>query len=76
MNRFSSKINCGKFSDGPSRGVLNWELLNREMHWGVLLLIGGGYAMADGSDASGMYFKNMATLYILSPTQVHLKNGC
>lgn len=44
---------CGKLKDGPSRAILNWKQLQHEMQWGVLLLIGGGYAMADGSDASG-----------------------
>ena len=27
--------------------------MNEKMHWGILLLIGAGFAMADGSDASG-----------------------
>ena len=45
---------CGKLEDGPSRPILTWKQLQQEMHWGVLLLIGGGYAMADASDASGL----------------------
>ena len=49
IRRFDAKL----LELGPSRGILSWKKLNAEMHWGVLLLIGGGYAMADGSDASG-----------------------
>ena len=39
---------CGKLDDGPSRGVLSWNQLHRGVGWDVVLLIGGGFAMADG----------------------------
>ena len=35
------------------RSIHTWKSLNEKMHWGILLLIGAGFAMADGSDASG-----------------------
>merc|ERR1711935_363816 len=34
-------------------GVLTWRQAQSKMNWGVLLIIGGGYAMADASDLSG-----------------------
>ena len=44
---------CGKLENGPSRPVLTWKTAQSKMNWGVLLIIGGGYAMADASDKSG-----------------------
>lgn len=38
---------------GPSRSILNWKEYEANMSWGVILLIGGGYAMASVSDSSG-----------------------
>ena len=40
-------------SRGPSRSILNWKQNESKMSWGVILLIGGGYAMASVSDSSG-----------------------
>jgi len=44
---------CGKLENGPSRSVLNWKQYQENMNWGVLLVIGGGFAMANASDISG-----------------------
>ena len=44
---------CGKLENGPSRSVLNWKTYQAKMNWGVLLVIGGGFAMANASDLSG-----------------------
>ena len=44
---------CGKLENGPSRSVLSWKIYQAKMNWGVLLVIGGGFAMANASDLSG-----------------------
>ena len=44
---------CGKLENGPSRSVLTWKIYQAKMNWGVLLVIGGGFAMANASDLSG-----------------------
>lgn len=38
---------------GPSKPILNWNVVQKKTAWGVLLLIGGGYAIAAASDESG-----------------------
>lgn len=37
----------------PAVPILNWQVVQLRSSWGVLILIGGGYAIADASDASG-----------------------
>ena len=37
----------------PAIPILNWQVVQLRSSWGVLILIGGGYAIADASDASG-----------------------
>lgn len=55
----------------PVRGyetLLNWKIVNEKMAWGVLLLMGGGFALADGCQISGLsqwvssYLLAMSTL--------------
>ncbi|CAG5104141.1 Oidioi.mRNA.OKI2018_I69.chr1.g1112.t1.cds [Oikopleura dioica] len=47
---FSKNI---KIEDGPAEGILNWEIVQRKCAWGVLILMGGGFAIALASDESG-----------------------
>uniref|UniRef100_A0A0B7APS4 Citrate transporter-like domain-containing protein n=1 Tax=Arion vulgaris TaxID=1028688 RepID=A0A0B7APS4_9EUPU len=34
--------------------ILDWATVNKRMAWGVLLLMGGGFAMADACEVSGL----------------------
>ncbi|KAK7087494.1 Na(+)/citrate cotransporter-like isoform X2 [Littorina saxatilis] len=34
--------------------ILTWKIVNERMAWGVLLLMGGGFALADGCQISGL----------------------
>ncbi|XP_050409419.1 solute carrier family 13 member 2 [Patella vulgata] len=48
---------CWKQSDAPSESVpaiLDWKTVHHKFPWGVLLLIGGGFALADASAKSGL----------------------
>ena len=41
------------FSDGPQTGpvpgLVDWEIIHKKMPWGVLVLIGGSFALADAA---------------------------
>lgn len=58
----------------PSPGLLTWKIIHDKMHWSLLLLLGGGFAIAAGSTASGLSsalgnslisFKSMNSILIL-----------
>ncbi|OWF38805.1 solute carrier family 13 member 5-like [Mizuhopecten yessoensis] len=34
--------------------LLDWETVNRKLAWGVIILMGGGFALADACSASGL----------------------
>ncbi|XP_041377794.1 solute carrier family 13 member 5-like [Gigantopelta aegis] len=34
--------------------ILNWKIVNDKLSWGVLLLMGGGFALADACQTSGL----------------------
>lgn len=51
FNRFrNDKISI---KHGAARPILTWDVVQRRTGWGVLILIGGGYAIAQASDDSG-----------------------
>ncbi|KAL8198937.1 UNVERIFIED_CONTAM: hypothetical protein K2H54_030053 [Gekko kuhli] len=44
---------------GPKRiqappALLDWQTVNRKMPWNIVILLGGGFALAKGSEASGL----------------------
>ena len=48
-----------QFSDpgvqvGPSPGLLDWPTIQDRMPWALVLLLGGGFALAKACDVSGM----------------------
>ncbi|XP_068623433.1 protein I'm not dead yet [Battus philenor] len=38
----------------PSAGVVTWGILKEKIPWGLLFLLGGGFALAEGSKATGL----------------------
>ncbi|KAM9812834.1 solute carrier family 13 member 2-like [Syngnathus typhle] len=46
---------CGRSSEeGPAPPLLTWETVHEKMPWNILLLLGGGFALAHGSELSGL----------------------
>ena len=42
------------YHTGPYEGCLTWQVVQEKIPWGVILLLGGGFAMAEAADQSGM----------------------
>jgi sodium-dependent dicarboxylate transporter 2/3/5 len=45
---------AGADERGGSRRLLEWETVEQKMPWGIVLLIGGGFAVADAFDATAL----------------------
>ncbi|CAG9861812.1 unnamed protein product [Phyllotreta striolata] len=43
-----------KVPDEASKGILTWKYFNAKMHWNMIFVLGGGFAMADAAKESGM----------------------
>lgn len=37
-----------------SPALITWKMINQKMHWSLLLVLGGGFAIAAGSRKSGL----------------------
>uniref|UniRef100_A0A8D0G6L0 Solute carrier family 13 member 5 n=1 Tax=Sphenodon punctatus TaxID=8508 RepID=A0A8D0G6L0_SPHPU len=52
------KFNCCSQSDPEEpffpAPLLDWKVVQKKMPWNIVLLLGGGFALANGSDASGL----------------------
>ncbi|XP_047184118.1 solute carrier family 13 member 5 isoform X2 [Scophthalmus maximus] len=43
-----------RVSRGPAPPLLTWQVTQRKMPWNIVLLLGGGFALAKGSEESGL----------------------
>ncbi|KAK7925186.1 hypothetical protein WMY93_007496 [Mugilogobius chulae] len=41
-------------SPGPAPALLTWAVAQKKMPWNIVLLLGGGFALAKGSEESGL----------------------
>ena len=41
-------------SSQPSPALLNWQVIHRKMPWSLVLLLGGGFAIAKACTVSGL----------------------
>lgn len=46
----------------PSPALMNWKTIHEKMHWSLILVLGGGFAIAAGSTSSGLSVKLGQTL--------------
>ncbi|XP_025089144.1 solute carrier family 13 member 2-like isoform X1 [Pomacea canaliculata] len=55
-HRSEKHQSASDINKGPEKLVplLNWEVIHKKIPWGLLLLLGGGYAMARGCQESGL----------------------
>ncbi|KAK3082623.1 hypothetical protein FSP39_000649 [Pinctada imbricata] len=50
----NNKEEGGKESNNAYIPLLDWKTVNRKMAWGVIILMGGGFALADACEKSGL----------------------
>ncbi|XP_036392610.1 solute carrier family 13 member 2-like isoform X2 [Megalops cyprinoides] len=54
------RFSCSRSADSDEDSLkappalLNWEVVHERMPWSIILLLGGGYALARGSETSGL----------------------
>ena len=55
MYKIWTILTLGVEKNEPAVPILNWQVVQLRSSWGVLILIGGGYAIAQASDDSGPF---------------------
>ena len=53
------KKNPFKNEQPSAAGILTWEIIQHKLQWGVIILLGGGFALSKGVKVSGYYIINL-----------------
>ncbi|KAL4647579.1 solute carrier family 13 member 5-like [Arapaima gigas] len=57
-------------SDNPCPALLSWNVVQKKLPWNIVLLLGGGFALARGSEVSGLSLwlgNQMSPLHSIPP---------
>ncbi|XP_076027490.1 solute carrier family 13 member 2-like [Genypterus blacodes] len=71
---FGQRSEDGK-SLKPVPTLLNWEVVHEKMPWNIVLLLGGGFALAKGSEVSGLSVwlgESLAPLESIPPAAISI----
>lgn len=52
INAFNKDPSKRPIKSSPS--MISWKVIHQKMHWGLILVLGGGFAIATGSTSSGL----------------------
>ncbi|CAN9510896.1 unnamed protein product [Ophioblennius macclurei] len=52
--RRTNSFDTAPRQSGPTPPLLNWKIVQKKLPWGIVLLLGGGFALAKGSEDSGL----------------------
>ncbi|XP_039443410.1 protein I'm not dead yet-like [Culex pipiens pallens] len=52
LNYFRRK--SGSLPKQPSSALITWKFVNQKVHWSLIFLLGGGFALAEAGHVSGM----------------------
>jgi len=44
-----------QLSSAPSTALLSWKIAQKKLPWNIVLLLGGGFALAKGSEVRVLY---------------------
>ncbi|KAJ8414652.1 hypothetical protein AAFF_G00038540 [Aldrovandia affinis] len=47
-------FDTGSQASGPTPALLTWKVVQNKLPWNIVLLLGGGFALARGSEVSGL----------------------
>ena len=50
----ASGINEVAVAEQPSSSLLDWDYAKDKLPWGIVLLLGGGFALSDACKVSGL----------------------
>ncbi len=42
-----------------SPSLVNWEMIEKKLPWGVILLLGGGFALSDACTRTGSFIRHL-----------------
>ncbi|XP_055610398.1 protein I'm not dead yet-like [Uranotaenia lowii] len=54
LNYFKKKSVSTPLPREPAKALVTWKFINSKLHWSLVFLLGGGFALAEGGRTSGM----------------------
>lgn len=61
---------------GPAPPILDWPTVNKQMPWSVIILLGGGFALADACKVSTYFNNSFIYLFSSCTRMTRLPVGC